>query len=146
MKRLLLTVLVISVILLGACAPKPAPAPPPTQAPAYPIAPHRSYPSVPISWDEAKDHIGAQKTVCGPVVDTKWASGSEDEPTFLHIGKPDGDSSRFTVIIWIQNRSKFSQPPEDFYLGKSICVKGPIEEHEGVPQIEVKDPTQIFEK
>jgi len=75
-----------------------------------------------------------------------WASGSKGKPTFLNIGKPYPDPNRFTVVIWIQNRGKFPQPPDDYYLGKTICVTGLIDEYKGIPQIEVKDPSQIQEQ
>ena len=98
-----------------------------------------------ISWDEAKDHIGERTIVCGPVVDATWASGSNGKPTFLNLGKPYPDPDRFTVVIWIQNRSNFPQAPEDYYLGKTIYVTGLITEYEGVAQIEVTSPDQIHE-
>ena len=98
-----------------------------------------------ISWDEAKYHIGERTTVCGPVVDATWASGSNGKPTFLNLGKPYPDPDRFTVVIWIQYRSNFPQAPEEYYLGKTICVTGLIDEYKGIPQIEVKYPSEIQE-
>jgi len=145
-RQLLLSILVISVVLLGACAtptltPTPTPSVTPTPTPAPPLLP----PCEGISWDEAKNHIGDRITVYGPVVDTHWASGSSGKPTFLNIGKPYPDPSRFTVVIWIDNRNKFSEPPEDYYLGKTIAVTGLIEDYKGSPQIEVTTPEQIEE-
>ena len=96
-----------------------------------------------ISWSEAKYHIGERTTVCGPVVDATWASGSNGKPTFLNLGKPYPNPDRFTVVIWIQNRSNFPQAPEDYYLGKTICVTGLITEYNGIPQIEVSYPSEI---
>ena len=102
-----------------------------------------------VPWDKAKDHIGERTTVSGPVVDTHWASGSNGKPTFLNIGKPYPDPDRFTVVIWIDNRGNFPQAPEVYYLGKTICVTGLIDEYpkgSGSAQIEVKDPSQIQEQ
>lgn len=151
MKRTLLSILVIGILLLSACGAPTAPAPaieaPPIPSPAEQPAPgEKELPSNAISWNEAKYHIGERTIVCGPVVDTKWASGSKGKPTFLNIGKPYPDPNRFTIVIWIQNRGKFSQPPEDYYLGKNICVTGLVQEYpkgSGSPQIEAKDPSQI---
>ncbi|MEA1872262.1 MAG: hypothetical protein U9M91_02580 [Chloroflexota bacterium] len=98
-----------------------------------------------ISWDEAKNHIGERTIVYGPVVDTNYASGSSGKPTFLNMGNPYPDPDRFTVVIWGENRGKFSQPPEDYYDGKTIYVSGLIDSYEGVPQIEVTSPAQICE-
>jgi hypothetical protein len=103
----------------------------------------KELPSGAIWWYEAKDHIGDRLTVCGPVVDSNWASGSSGKPTFLNIGKPYPDPDRFTVVIWIDYRSNFPQSPEDYYLGKTICVTGLITEYEGIAQIEAQSPTQI---
>jgi len=96
-----------------------------------------------ISWSEAKYHIGERTTVCGPVVDATWASGSNGKPTFLNLGKPYPDPDRFTVVIWIQNRGNFPQAPEDYYLGKTICVTGLITEYSGIAEIEVQYPSEI---
>ena len=96
-----------------------------------------------ISWSEAKYHIGERTTVCGPVVDATWASGSNGKPTFLNLGKSYPDPDRFTVVIWIQNRGNFPQAPEDYYLGKTICVTGLITEYSGIAEIEVQYPYEI---
>ena len=99
-----------------------------------------------ISWDEAKNHIGERTEVYGTVVDTHYASESKGKPTFLNVGNPYPDPNRFTVVIWGENRGNFSQPPEDYYDGKTIYVTGLIEEYKGVPEIKVTSPSQIHEQ
>ncbi len=131
----LLLLLAISIV---ACAPTPTPTPTLIPTPSPPLSA--------VAWDEARYHIGERTTVYGPVVDTHWASGSRGKPTFLNIGKPYPDPKRFTVVIWIQNRGNFPQAPEVYYLGKSIYVAGLIAEYKGIPQIEIKDPSQIQER
>ena len=101
------------------------------------------YPTNAISWHEAKNHIGERTTVCGPVVDATWASSSNSKPTFLNLGEPYPDPDRFTVVIWIQYRSNFPQAPEDYYLGKTICVTGLITEYNGIPEIEARLSSDI---
>ena len=145
MKRLVLVIIVISLVLFGACAPTAAP-PTPTPAPVPAPAPAPAPSPSAINWDEAKNHIGERTTVCGPVVSTTWASGSKGQPTFLNIGKTYPDPQRFTVVIWIQHRGNFPQPPEDYYSGKTICVTGLIIEYKGVPEIEIKNPSEIQEQ
>jgi len=98
-----------------------------------------------ISCYEAKNHIGERTTVYGAVVDTHYASGSSGKPTFLNMCYSYPDPNRFTVVIWGENRGKFSQPPEDYYDGKTIYVSGLIVSYDGVPQIEVTSPDQIHE-
>ena len=109
-----------------------------SESPSVPEEPAGS-----IAWHEAKNYVGERTTVCGPVVDATWASGSNGKPTFLNLGKPYPDPDRFTVVIWIQNRGNFPQAPEDYYLGKTICVTGLIIEYNGIPEIEVKYPSEI---
>lgn len=99
-----------------------------------------------ISWYEAKDHIGDRATVCGPVAGTKYGATSRGKPTWLNIGKDYPSSERFVVIIWGENRGNFPQPPESYYLGKTICVTGLIQEYSGIAQIEVTTPDQIQEQ
>lgn len=140
MKRLLLVITALLVLVLVgiSCAPSAPPAPAETPAPPPPASA--------ISWDEARYHIGERTIVYGAVVDTHWASGSKGKPTFLNIGKPYPDPDRFTVVIWIDYRGNFPQAPEVYYLGKTIYVTGLITQYNGIPQIEVKDPSQIQEQ
>ena len=111
-----------------------------------PTSPEADLPAGAISWDKAKDHIGDRTTVCGPVAGTKYGATSRGNPTWLNIGKDYPSSERFVVIIWGENRGNFAQPPESYYLGKTICVTGLIQEYEGIPQIEVMAPDQIQEQ
>ena len=96
-----------------------------------------------IPWYDAQDHIGERITLCGPVVDAAWASGSNGKPTFLNLGEPYPDPDRFTVVIWIQYRSNFPQSPENYYLGKTVCVTGLVTEYGGIPQIEARLSSDI---
>jgi hypothetical protein len=96
-----------------------------------------------LNWNEAKSWAGEFKVVCGPVVDTAYASGSSGKPTFLNIGRSYPDPERFTVVIWDGNRANFPRQPENYYLGKDICVDGLIELYKGGAQIEGKTQDQI---
>jgi hypothetical protein len=99
-----------------------------------------------ISCYEAKNYIGERTTVYGTVVDTNYASGSSGKPTFLNMCYSYPNPNRFTVVIWGENRVEFSQPPEDYYDGKTIYVSGLIVSCQGVPEIEVTSPSQILEQ
>lgn len=98
-----------------------------------------------IQWNEAKDNIGQWMTVCGPVVDTHYATTSNGKPTFLNIGKPYPNSNRLTVVIWGDDRGNFPSPPENYYQGKNVGVTGLITEYEGIAEIMVSNPGQIEE-
>ena len=130
----------------AATTPAPSTAPGPIPKTQTATTPKAGLPAGAISWDKAKDHIGDRTTVCGPVAGTKYGATSRGKPTWLNIGKDYPSSERFVVIIWGQNRGNFPQPPESYYLGKTICVTGLIQEYQGIPQIEVTTPGQIQEQ
>ncbi len=96
-----------------------------------------------IDWSDAGSYIGEYITVCGPVVDSKYATSTGGSPTFINIGKAYPDPDRFTILIWGDDRDKFSNPPESYYYQESICVNGLVEEYKGGLEIVVSDPSQI---
>jgi DNA/RNA endonuclease YhcR with UshA esterase domain len=96
----------------------------------------------PISPEEARNHIGKVKTVCGTVASANYATRSKGQPTFLNLDKP-YPHQVFTVLIWGSDRSKFEKPPETLYSGKEICVTGMIQSYRGRPEIIVKEPSQV---
>ncbi len=96
-----------------------------------------------VSWQDAHFYFGETVTVCGPVVGTHFASGSNGKPTFLNIGEDYPSRDRFVVVIWGDNRDDFSDAPENYYLGKEICITGEIEEYDGLYQIEIERPADI---
>ena len=46
-----------------------------------------------IDWSVANQYSGESKTVCGPVMDTNYATSSNGQPTFLNVGKKYPDPS-----------------------------------------------------
>jgi hypothetical protein len=97
----------------------------------------------PILWTQARNYVGSYMTVCGPVARTNHARTSQGSPTFIDLGNGYPSTNRFTIVIWGQNRSRFTTPPEQLYSGKRVCVTGLIDRYEGVPEIEVTSPVQI---
>jgi DNA/RNA endonuclease YhcR with UshA esterase domain len=93
---------------------------------------------------DAKSHVGEQATVCGSVKSARWASSSNRKPTFLNLDEP-YPKQVFTVVIFEENRGKFTPAPEDQFKDKRICVTGKIEEFRGTPEIVVTAPSQIVE-
>ena len=96
-----------------------------------------------ISWDEAGDYVGKLITVCGPVIAGYFAKSSSGQPTFLNLGKDYPDSTRFVVLIWGSDRARFPSIPEQYYLEKTICVRGIVSVFQGLVEMEIKDPDQI---
>ena len=92
---------------------------------------------------EAHNYIGDVKTVCGKVVGSRFVSSGSGHPTYLYIDRP-YPNPIFTIVIWGNDRINFDPNPEGYYLYKSICVTGLIQSHEGVVQIEINSPKQIW--
>ena len=92
---------------------------------------------------EAHKYIGDVKTVCGKVVESRFASSGSGHPTFLNIDRPYSNPI-FAIVISGNDRMNFDSPPEIYYLYESICVTGLIQSHEGVAQIEINYPKQIL--
>lgn len=95
-----------------------------------------------LTTQQAKNHIGENKTVCGNVKGTYYARNSNGAPTFINL---DGSypNQPFNIVIWEDYRSAFKSAPEAYYLSKILCVTGTIDEYKGVPNIEAKSPSQI---
>jgi hypothetical protein len=91
---------------------------------------------------DAAKYIGKSATVCGLVASTSYAIQSLGRPTFLNLDRP-YPKQPFTVVIWGEDRSSFSPPPEKAYSGKKICVSGPVSAFRGEPRIVVTGPSQI---
>jgi very-short-patch-repair endonuclease len=96
-----------------------------------------------IPWEEARSYVGQSATISGPVVSATYRELSSGKPTFLNIGAPFGDDSRFVVVIFGESRSKFPTAPESRYDGRQIAVTGTVDEYRGVPQVVVNTPSAI---
>ena len=154
----LLLLLTVLMVLLGACgrdsdtADTPSPTATPESTPT-PVAEAETKPSSTsvINWDLGKDYVGTSTTLCGPVIGTNTDRGSQGNPTnaYLYIGKPSSDPGRFVVKISGRIRTDFpNRDPENYYLGKDICITGLIkkimdQQESGIPGIIVENPTQI---
>lgn len=110
-----------------------------TNIPA-PAAPGGASTSIPA--DQAKQHIGETNTVCGLVASARYMDSTRAKPTLLNFVKPYPDHL-FSVMIPNAARSKFPEPPETFFTGKTVCVTGAIIEYRGKPEIVVQEPSQM---
>ena len=88
-----------------------------------------------ISWQKARNEIGSQATVRGPVVGAVFAETTNASPTYLNLGKDFPAKDRFTIVIFGDDRKNFRGAPEDAYEGKEIAVEGEISEFNGVAQM-----------
>jgi hypothetical protein len=97
-----------------------------------------------ITANEAKDHVGEVRTVCGKVASTHFAARSKGQPTFLNLDEP-YPKKIFTILIWGSNRAKFGEP-ESKYQDAHVCVTGKITSHRGTPEIVTTEPSQIVQQ
>ena len=139
MRQLACSILMAACIaVVVACTAGAAATPQPArqeQAPA-------SAPSTGIAAAQAASHVGERTTVCGDVVDSRYAPSSKGSPTFLNFEKP-YPNHIFTVVIWGSERSRFPSNPESHYRNKNVCATGLIETYSGKPQIIARDPSQL---
>ncbi|MFO7731927.1 MAG: hypothetical protein R6V86_14310, partial [Spirochaetia bacterium] len=98
-------------------------------------------------WNEPERYRGEQIAVTGKVAAAAYISDIKGKPTFINLGNPHPRTPRFEILIWEENRPSFlaalPAPPELLFDQQNICVAGTVELHEGVPQIEIRDPVQI---
>lgn len=92
-----------------------------------------------IDVTEAANNIGKKVTICSRVYSIRSTS------TITQISVGDKYlNNPLTVIIFAKNYSKFTQPLDELFKEKNICVKGTIEEYKGKPQIIIEDPSDII--
>ena len=99
-------------------------------------------PNESISSKNAFSFIGQTAIVCGPIVDGRYASSSNGQPTFLNFDYPYPNHT-FTVVVWGNKRQNFSTAPEIKYMSQNVCVEGYVDSYRGKPQIEASSELMI---
>jgi hypothetical protein len=92
-----------------------------------------------ITAADAKNHIGEHGTVCGKVAGERTATSSKGEPTFINLDFA-YPNQVFTILVWGDDRKSVGELPR---TGEHVCAMGPIQDYRGVPEIVVKDKTQL---
>jgi hypothetical protein len=80
-------------------------------------------------------------TVCGVVASTRYAAGTNGQPTYLNFDLP-YPRQIFSVVIWGSDRPKFGTP-ETTLMGKRSCATGTIQSFRGKAEIIATDPRQL---
>jgi hypothetical protein len=93
----------------------------------------------PIPAMEAAKHVGERATVCGKVASEHSATSSRGAPTFINLDAP-YPNQVFTILIWGEDRQRIGDLPAD---GTRACATGPIQLYRGVPEIVVKNKSQL---
>lgn len=87
--------------------------------------------------DQAVQHVGEQNQVVFQVVRT-YNSG---RAVFLNSHDP--YEGYFYVVVFPELWDRFPDPPEEYFAGRCVAVKGKIDLYRGAPQIVLSDPEQI---
>jgi len=106
---------------------------PTDSTPVEAAPPAESQPGGGISWNEAAEYAGTTQRVCGPLA----GGGNSDDDVFLNLGRDYPDIGRFQIVVWDIGSL------ESIAGGATLCTSGPITLYEGVPQIELVDPSLI---
>ena len=113
-------------------------------AAAAPAAPAKDACAGATSWRNAGAKEGQTAFIEGPVKSALYMTSSNGDPTFLNVGVDYPNNNRLTVVIWGDDRGAFPKRPEVMYDGETICVRGRVQDYNGVSQIEVSKPSQII--
>lgn len=90
-----------------------------------------------INAKSASQYVGEYKTVCDSVAQVK----SFSKGTYLNFGSayPNQD---LTIVIWSSDENNFSDIIN--FEGRKLCIYGQIGSYKGIPQIQLKNTSQIL--
>lgn len=88
----------------------------------------------------AEKYLGREVIVEGKVADSYRHSKSNT--VFLNFEKPYPNQC-FSGVIFSSNLEKFGQNPEDYYLNKTVRIRGKVKEYKDRPAIILEKPSQI---
>lgn len=96
-----------------------------------------------IPWNEAKNHIGEEVTICAKIYDQMPLGGGL---TLLGLGVSLASGDKKVVGLEITD-SVLSKLPKDHYVGKEVCVTGKTHMNPlGGASMKILDPSQIKAK
>lgn len=95
-----------------------------------------------VTPQEAATHMGEMAKICGHVQSASFLEGRDQSPTVMRVGGT-YPYERINVIIYGENRDKFSPAPEEAFRGQDVCVTGMVELYDGAASVVVDDPSEI---
>ena len=98
-----------------------------------------------ISIDSLRQHIGDSVKVCAKIYGGIFLDRSTDSNTLLNAGGS-YPNSPLTILIKMNARQQFKNPPEVFFKDKEVCVTGKIILYKDKPEIVVYEEKQIVLK
>ena len=88
---------------------------------------------------QARAHDGESAKVCGTVGNQHTAMASQGKPTFLDLDSAFPEQ-RFALLVWDEDRENVGELPR---VGVHVCATGVINYYRGVPQIVIRNSTQL---
>jgi len=88
---------------------------------------------------QAGIYYGKEMIVEGKVIATYR---SKSDTVFLNFDKPYPNQC-FSAVIFKSNQAYFVGKPEDYYLNKTVRIKGKIKDYQGKPEIILENSSQI---
>lgn len=95
-----------------------------------------------VQLEEISNSIGDSITIKGKVFTTRYLENSKGAPTLLNIGAA-FPNQLVTVVIFGDDRGKFTQGPEIMFADKTISVTGKVTIFRDKPQIVISSLNQI---
>ncbi|MGC9019245.1 MAG: hypothetical protein ACP5LJ_06070 [Candidatus Bipolaricaulaceae bacterium] len=96
-------------------------------------------------WSEAIKHVGESACVEGPVASVGTSRAGD---VFLNLGRPYPDTGRFTLFIPARYVGKFEAAFGPRFwnnlLGRTVRAFGEIRLYQGVAEIQLADPANLF--
>jgi hypothetical protein len=98
-----------------------------------------------IPIDSLRQHVGDSVIVCTKIYGGLFLDMHKDSLTILNAGAR-YPNSPLTILIPINARRQFKDPPEVFFRDKEVCIAGKIILFKDKPEIVVYDEKQIIVK
>jgi DNA/RNA endonuclease YhcR with UshA esterase domain len=94
-----------------------------------------------IEISDIAKHIGDSVRFCATVYNTRYFESVSNRPTVLDVS--DNYVSPMNILIYEQDRKNFGNAPEILYNKKKVCITGLVESYNNIPQIVIRNRSQI---
>lgn len=95
-------------------------------------------PDGPVTWGAAHNYVGQRITVEGKIVDTYNHNG-----TVCFLNFHENWQGKFYIPVFKAVFADLPEPPETYFLNKTIRVTGKVTQHRNRPNIEVQNIDMI---
>ncbi|QQL50364.1 hypothetical protein [Mucilaginibacter ginkgonis] len=99
-----------------------------------------SFAQTKIESKDAGKHLNETVMVCDKIVGGKFFSNSQT--TLLDVTSAHPNET-MTVVIKGDDRKKFSEAPETYFLNKKVCITGKLIDYKGKPEIIITEASQL---